>query len=230
MQDIKYKIYPTLLDGFQRYLDSEEDTALQELIDKINRKPFASVAADKGTAFNEVVDGLIAGTIVLPNGTDFLYRYKGQDFEFNTAITMEFANDYKGAISQLFTEAVLPTRYGNVLIYGYLDEVKQDLIVDIKTTSKYEFPKFLYNWQHIVYPYCLNYNGIHINNFRYDITDFKYRYYEDYTFNPARDTERLREYVERFIEFLETIRPRVENKKIFGIEEVGTQTPVPTAG
>ena len=64
MQDIKYKIYPTLLDGFQRYLDSEEDTALQELIDKINRKPFTSVAADKGTAFNEVVEGVISYNFV----------------------------------------------------------------------------------------------------------------------------------------------------------------------
>jgi len=71
---LKYRFYATLLDAFQSYLDSDsnferwgKDMTIDEwrekcerdLIDKINRVPFQSEAADKGTAFNEVVDCLV---------------------------------------------------------------------------------------------------------------------------------------------------------------------------
>ena len=76
---LKYKFYATLLDGYQDYLrsseiyqeywgfsenpskmeDEFEAGQLQGLIDRINRVPFDSEAADKGTAFNEVVDCLV---------------------------------------------------------------------------------------------------------------------------------------------------------------------------
>lgn len=73
-----YSAYATLLDGLQSYLDAEKtynkyftsdnpsmtvdewcDKMYVDLINKINRVPFASEAADKGTAFNELVDALI---------------------------------------------------------------------------------------------------------------------------------------------------------------------------
>ena len=75
----KYNFYATLLDSFQNYLDRAElyqkyycfsetppytevewdEKMERELIDKINRVPFESEAADKGTAFNEVVDCIV---------------------------------------------------------------------------------------------------------------------------------------------------------------------------
>lgn len=73
-----YSAYATLLDGFQSYLDAEKtynkyftsenpsmtvdewcDKMYTDLINKINRVPFTSEAADRGTAFNELVDALI---------------------------------------------------------------------------------------------------------------------------------------------------------------------------
>ncbi len=73
-----YSAYATLLDGFQTYLDAEKsyykyftsenpsmtidewcDKLYVDLINKINRVPFTSEAADRGTAFNELVDALI---------------------------------------------------------------------------------------------------------------------------------------------------------------------------
>lgn len=73
-----YSVYATLLDGFQSYLDAEKtyykyftsdnpsmtvdewcDKMYVDLINKINRVPFASEAADRGTAFNELVDALV---------------------------------------------------------------------------------------------------------------------------------------------------------------------------
>ena len=81
MSTPKYRIYPSVLDKFQKFLDSDlvaeefwnkkdDEYVLtpdemsaqleQELLDCINRVPRApSEAADKGTAFNEVIDCII---------------------------------------------------------------------------------------------------------------------------------------------------------------------------
>lgn len=78
-QQPKYRIYATLLDAFGAYLNSDviwdkywgwsenpphtpeefHEQQFQELIDRINRKPFDSEAADRGTAFNEIIDCMI---------------------------------------------------------------------------------------------------------------------------------------------------------------------------
>lgn len=76
------KYSPSTLDAFQSYLDSEalyekffgrseepsltfeeyEQQKFQELIDKINRVPFESEAASRGSCLNEVVDCIILKT------------------------------------------------------------------------------------------------------------------------------------------------------------------------
>ena len=81
-QQPKYKFYPSLLDPFEKYLhvdrefehffnqDQEtgdykktyeeiETEMKQSLLNSINRVPFDSEAADKGTAFNDIVDYFI---------------------------------------------------------------------------------------------------------------------------------------------------------------------------
>lgn len=79
MENVKFKFYATLLDAYQDYLDSEliwekywgwsvapphtpeefKQVQYQSLIDKINRVPYESDAADKGIAFNEVIDCIL---------------------------------------------------------------------------------------------------------------------------------------------------------------------------
>lgn len=82
MSTPKYRIYPSVLDKFQKFLDSDlvaeefwnkdsegdyklspEEMSVQleqELLDCINRVPHdPSEAADKGTAFNEIIDCII---------------------------------------------------------------------------------------------------------------------------------------------------------------------------
>ena len=74
----KYRFYPSLLDKFEQYLRADEQVESfwnidnetgeykkspeeieaelkQSLLDTINRVPFESEAADKGTAFNAVI-------------------------------------------------------------------------------------------------------------------------------------------------------------------------------
>ncbi len=253
MKQIKpqFKFYATLLDKFQGYLSSSEIyqeywgfsenpskteeefefEQFQGLIDSINRVPFESEAADKGTAFNELVDCLIEHrksdkmemkSIGEPGAipVSIEVKFKNHVFYFPYALTMEFAKYFKGAITQQFVEAIIETKYGPVLLYGYLDELLPFKIADIKTTSKYSAFKFKNNWQHIVYPYCLNECGTPINDFEYTVTDFKNTWTENYTFRPEIDTLKLVQHCERFIEFLQQNRKLITDTKIFALDNI----------
>lgn len=241
--EIKYKFYATLLDKFQSYISSsdlyqqfwgfsENPTKTEEeyeqeqfisLIDTINRVPFDSEAADKGTAFNEVVDCIIENRTSdkmeiksYKESNEIWATYKNQLFKFPMSLCIEFATYYKGALTQQNVEGILETKYGNVKVYGYIDELMPFKIADIKTTSKYFAGKYRKNWQHIVYPFCLNQNGILITEFEYAITDFKNSWTELYNFRAEIDTPKLVEHCEMLIEFLEQNKVLITNTKIFG--------------
>lgn len=250
---ISYKFYATLLDGYQDYLrsseiyreywgfsenpskteDEFEAEQLEGLINRINRVPFDSEAADKGTAFNEVVDCLILNCktdredMEIVSDRDkgvIVVTFKDRKFTFPLNLCREFANYYKGAVPQVYTEAVLQTRYGDVLLYGYIDELMPTCVHDIKTTGKYSVGKFLHHWQHIVYPYALQQEGNNICDFEYNIAVMaKYgepkTYTESYTFVPERDIPRLQAHCEGLIEFIEMKRELITDRKIFALDE-----------
>ncbi|HRS68433.1 MAG TPA: HNH endonuclease [Paludibacteraceae bacterium] len=230
MQQLKpnYKFYATLLDSFTRYLNSDSDEALQELLNKINRVPFTSEAAEKGTAFNELVDllkkvdtGLPENVLLITKRDVEQYYYKG--FDFKKHVVDGFVDRYKWAKDQVFAEAILPTSKGNVLVYGFIDEVLPGgLMTDIKCTSKYDFPKYLQNWQHIVYCFCMHENGIPAPYFIYDVTDYSNNYEESYMYNPDKDIPRLVEVCEKLIDFIELQKENITDKKIFALDEVSS--------
>ena len=217
-QQPKYRIYATLLDAFGEYLNSDviwdkywgwsenpphtpeefHEQQFQELIDRINRKPFDSEAADKGTAFNELVDALIEKR--KPNDMDvernaentcYTVIYKNRTFTFPISLCCEFADYFKGALTQQRVEAILPTAYGNVLVYGVIDELMPTSVHDIKTTGSYTVGKFKDHHQHLIYPYALMQNGSDVRTFEYNIVEFNKggyvvdTYTETYVFNPA---------------------------------------------
>lgn len=266
-----YCIYATLLDSFTAYRKCDvsyekyyawsetpeytpeewEAKRFQELIDRINRVPFDSEAADKGTAFNEVIDCMIENRKsdiiqvervykveregAIDNFGKPLYydeyptnevvalkaTYNNRTFTFPIALCREFAAYYQGALTQQRVEAILHTAYGEVLVYGVIDELLPTSVHDIKTTGSYTVGKFKDHWQHIVYPYCLMQNGNDIRLFEYNVTDFRETYTESYTFCPERDVPALRNHVEDFIRFLEYNRNLINDKKIFGGENNG---------
>lgn len=249
-----YKIYATLLDAWVNYERaevlwekfygfSEEPSILledyiakseKELIDKINRVPFESEAADRGTAFNEVVDALIEQR--KPNGmevkkTETLnYEVKFKDWTFNFPIKLcvDMANMYRGALTQARVSGVMETKWGDVELYGVIDELMPMAVHDIKTTGSYSVGKFKYNTQHLLYPWALRQRGIDVPTFHYDVVemgkprkDGTYsieRYQETYVYDHARDEKVLRDRVEDFIDFVEEHRGEITDKKIFGIE------------
>lgn len=236
----QYRFYATLLDAFWGYLNSdviwdkywgfsdnpphtpEEFHLMQfdELINRINRVPFDSEAADKGTAFNDLIDWLIsdkADADLTITKTDYKVRYNNREFTFARSLCNKVAKEMIEAIPQYRVEAELPTRYGNVLVYGIIDELLPLKVVDLKTTKNYSFGKFRNNFQHLVYPYALMQNGSDIREFEYYVVERDRNIYkETYVFEPSRDIPILREHCEQFVEFLENNKELITDKKIFG--------------
>lgn len=242
---IKYNIYATILDVFQSYINSDEiyndyyghsddpeltqdefsSKKFQELIDRINRVPFDSEAADKGTCFGEAVDCVIEGRksdkMELKSDKEIgliSASYNKRTFFFPVSLVREFADYFKGALTQVRTEGILQTKYGDVLLYGNIDELLCSSVHDIKTTSKYKAGKFRNNWQHVAYLYCLNKSGNKIDRFEYNVTDFKNTYTEVYMYNEREYEDRLRVHCELLIEFITAHKNIITDEKIFNHE------------
>lgn len=150
--------------------------------------------------------------------------YNNRTFTFHIDLCREFANYYKGALTQQRVEAILPTAYGSVLVYGLIDELMPTSVHDIKTTGSYTVGKFKDHHQHLVYPYALMQNGSDVRTFEYNIVEFNKggyvvdTYTETYVFNPERDIPILTNHCEEFIRFLEENRELITDKKILGGE------------
>ena len=272
MQQPKYRMYPSLLDKFEDYLREDEEVESffnidnetgeykrspeeveeelkQSLIDAINRVPFANEAADKGTAFNALIDMAVNNETHVPterapysiigdretNTVQVTFPATElapmRNFLFDRAWVIDQAKYFNGAVSQLYVSAILPTRYGDVELYGFIDELKRDVVYDIKTTSSYSFGKYEHGWQRHVYPYCLIASGEMQSVSAFEYTAFALkggpsrtplisgtRYPEYYTYNHEQTVKQLTQHVERFIEFLEANRNLITDKKIFAEE------------
>lgn len=217
----------------------------QELLDYINKVPMPPIeAADKGTVFNEIVDRILLHTKdgredvkiksgkVLIDGDEapvVFGEMEGFSFTFDLQLCMNIAKELQGAIPQYHTEAILPTKYGPVLLHGYIDYVLNDIVVDLKTTKNYTFPKFDSGWQKDVYPYCLIESGVmeNVSEFDYIVVLWKDLvgkptsgsiYLEPYTYNHVKATARLKEICEWLIEWVEINRERITNKVFLGEE------------
>lgn len=225
------------LDPDEMYLKLECD-----LLDSINRIDGEyGEAADKGTAFNEIVDALIerrksnredckiysaideAGIKVIRAD---IHDYS---FDFDIALCKQAANFFKGSVTQYLAQASINTAYGTVLLYGYIDEWVGNKMYDIKTTSNYSWGKFEKGWQRYVYPYCVIEAGdtTEVDSFTYWVVEWaknnesniitaKGIYKEEYTYNHQEATEKIREMCECFIEWLNARKEFIQDKRIFG--------------
>lgn len=245
--------------GEYHYTDEEVyDLSKQELINAINRVRSVSEAASKGTAFNELVDALITNKkseivetkkVYYDVNGNFLRsewalnpqvfklagveaKIDGSVFMFDINLLKEAADYLKGSMNQVYTSSIIETKYGNVELYGYIDELRQNKVYDLKTTKKYEFGKYAKYWQRHVYPYCLIESGecTEIESFEFTcyqlsggtektpmITGKKYP--EVYNYNHEQSKALLKAHCERFIEFLEENKELITDKKIFGGEK-----------
>ena len=230
-------------DGTYHYSQEEMDALLeQDLIDKINRVPQEpSEAASKGTIFNEVIDCIIEHRACHRDGwtvesvadsqgnkSTIHAAIDGFEFLFDAQFCKEIAAYFAGALPQYYTEALLPCRYGNVKLYGWIDELCKDVVKDIKTTKRYEFGQYQHYWQRHVYPYCLIESGDCKTVKGFEFTVVKWTggtkhnpvysgemYKEYYTYDHCESSALIRQECERFIEWLEANKERITDKKIF---------------
>lgn len=245
-----YKISPSLLNSLRDYLESDDvwekywgrsfdpsktrqqfkDEKAKDLLNSINGVKTRSRAADKGTAFNNLVDLLYnkitieeSGLTIEENSKFFFVKFNGEEFTFIKEQVYEVASKYQNFKSQIYVNTILETVYGNVMLHGYIDEFKPDdpTVYDIKTTKKYEQDKFWSNFQHSLYIYCLRKEGYKVDKFIYDVYVMNEPGYiighhtEEYNFKENIDSEiiSLRFYCEQLIEFIKQNRDKITNKK-----------------
>lgn len=249
MSNINYRFSPSLLNLFQDYLSSddvwkrywgrtskpkkskeefklEKFNSLLNYLNKVKQEP--NFYADRGTAFNELIDSIIHGvdstkiSIDIEGDKNFAVKLDSWTFYFPVKQCLKIAEKYVNPISQKRTEGVLETKYGKVLLFGYIDELLEDRVIDIKTLKAYVFDKFKDSYQHLVYLYCLHEEGIEVDKFDYDIYlmnelgEVTCSFIETYYYDKSND-EVLRQHCEKFIEFLEENKELITDKKIFNV-------------
>lgn len=155
----------------------------------------------------------------------------GFSFYFDKDFCKSIAEYFKGSLSQVFTSATIETEFGEVELYGYIDELRENKVFDLKTTSRYEFGKYSKYWQRHIYPYTLIESGActEINSFEFTAYVLKggtsrtplitgVQYAEVYQYNHEQSKMLLKNICERFCQFLEDNRDLITNKKIFNEE------------
>lgn len=215
----KYRFYATLLNAYEWYKESENDDAFQQFIDKINRAPFVSEAADRGTAFNQLVDTIIGGEVVLASEPKLSHN----GFDFPTGVTLECAEYVMYGIAQIREMGLIETSIGIIEVYGEIDYILPGMEqVDLKTTKDYEMGKYIATWQHIVYPYCYYLKTGCEPIFTYLATDFKTVVKEQYQYNHERDSDKLKQVCIELAQFAEEYRHLITDLKIFNLHDPNT--------
>lgn len=215
----------------------------KELIDKLNGVPVVSEDASKGTAFNDIVDTLIHNKCCGKTKMQRIYDNPESDtkkiigiratvddfsFDFDYSFCREAAKYFEGSTSQLRVDGEIDTELGKVHFLGYIDELRQDIVYDIKTCKAYEFGKYFNYNQRLVYPYCLIQSGMMNNVKEFEFTAFKLSggnkrtplitgsmYPEVYVYSHAEAEAKLRDICELFIGYIECNKEKFPNSRIF---------------
>ena len=211
---IKYSLYPTLLDSLYWY-NVMPDKNYQELLDKINRveKPMPE-AAQKGVAFESLVNKVIEGEQLEVNGFN---QFEQDGFLFGRVLVDNLASKLQRKISsQEFVKGQIETSIGKVELYGFIDFSYDHLYVDLKTTGKYKNGKFKNNHQHLTYPLLGYLKDKKVRDFVYLVTDFQNIYTEVYNFNLTEFTDKLNESIVSFDRFVQENKDKITNTRIYG--------------
>jgi hypothetical protein len=199
MPEIKYKVYPTLLNSYQKYLNDPSNEAKLQLINRINRVNDYDLETlnrfKKGTSFEDAV---------LKN-----YRH-----EFDQSKVLELRRMLP---ERYISQKLIKFTYKNILFYGYADVVGDQKIIDIKTTSKYKANKYANNFQNL-YLYGLKDMGF--TEMEYLIFDFEKIHSEKYSLS-SFDFNPMLNKMEDFGAFLELNRNQIGDKKIFVTPQIG---------
>ncbi|MCP9763061.1 hypothetical protein [Lacihabitans soyangensis] len=197
MSDIKYRLYPTLLNEFGKYISSPTLEMRTSLLNRINRvRDFDDATLKrmkKGSNFEDAV-------------------LKNRPHVFENQIVEKVRNMLPASRVE---QMPIKFTHQNIQFYGFADVVGEGKVIDIKTTSSYKPHKFQYNFQNL-YMYALKDKGC--SSMEYIIYDFKEIHIETYPL-ATYDFSAMLHHMELFTEFLEENRQFITDKKIF-VEEV----------
>lgn len=262
----KYRISPSLLDKFQRYLNADADfesdfnyseetgylmsfedmvaTREKELLDAINKVPEQpSLAASRGTAFNEAVDSMVMHKYrgvhskeedgkIIPIldlvGDTINADANGFSFVFDRKLVEDVADIVAEGTMQMHIQAGISTERGDVLLHGFPDYILPTQITDLKTTDSYIFGKYEHYWQRYAYPYILQKLGLmeRVDAFEFLVVEMKtdkktgitsgtiYKEtYTDVSFEKCQ--AELRWILNGLLIFIEDHRNQITNERIF---------------
>lgn len=204
--NVDFRFYPSLLDSYRWYQTSESEDAEQELLDKINRVPFQSDKADKGTWFNELIDVSLIGD---KHGLCYL-----------NGCALDVYSRLQGAAQQVYTSTIIEVDGIVIELYGYMDYVKEDRIIDLKTTGIYELGKYKNSLQLHLYPVSLIDAGNEINFFEFLVCDFNNVYSEIYKVNYEESKAIIADACRELVRFIEIKRYLITDNKIFNQQSI----------
>lgn len=197
MSKIKYRIYPTLLNEYSKYLNDPTSEKFKQLLNRINRI----------SDFDEQT----------------LLKFK-KGIRFEEAVVKNIPHDFEPEIINN-AKALLPTarvlqmpvkfNHNAIQFYGFADVVGEGRVIDLKTTGSYKGQKFKANPQNL-YMYALKNQGC--VQMEYIVYDFKELYHEIYRLDEY-DFEPLLKLLDAFGIFLEKNKSSITDKKLFVKEQ-----------
>lgn len=176
----KFQAWQESESSWEEYYGSSEEPSVtldewdirleNDLIAAVNGdKMPPSEAADLGTCLNEIVDCIVLGEgktrddveISLEGGDGIKARKGENEYLFHKEDMRNLASWLKGYVPQEYASAEIETYYGKVQLYGYPDYYSREegVVIDLKSTKRYEAGKFRYKWQRYIYPYILTKSG-----------------------------------------------------------------------
>jgi len=214
-----YNIWATLLNDFSHYQREEgferggEFVPFcneQDLINKLNRVPTEKTEAIlKGVAFETSLQTLTPEVEI-----------EGKVLKFDPELVKSMARITEGSVWQIKVEKTIVISPAiSIKLYGYMDAIKMDTGIDVKTTGQYTFPKFDRSFQHKVYLLGANEMGIHLNKFMYLVTDFREYYYEVYPYEPDKFMKELAVISSDLIDFIDSRKGLIINEKLVTVCE-----------
>jgi hypothetical protein len=201
-----YRIYPTLIDQFNNMKTGKYGVQESDFLDIVNRKPRPiNEAAEKGKAFHE-----ITSNFDWENEVKSGYVKKGW-WAFPEPLVKAISQYRHGGLYEVYCDREIEVPgTGRILLYGYVDTIRDGMVIDLKTTGFYRGLSYLKSMQRLVYLYITQSRLL-----RFLITDFTYIYWEDY-YQQNNIEELLHEPLMEMCAWLEMNRDKITDTKIFG--------------
>lgn len=222
-----YRIYPTLLDSFTRYKGSvnykEAAEAKQELLNKINRVPEPMPPiVNQGKWFKEAIDFLCnqveeGNDLTAVGGFDGVFRWRspsGLQGEIGIDVAEYFVKKLAHSVKEYFTQGQIVVDNHIVELYGYVDNIREDVIWDCKYVQKYDLAKYFSSMQRLIYPYCIEQQGGQVSQFEFLATNGEEIFSEVYNWKPERDVPMLKNTLSDFIKFINENRSFITDRKL----------------